>query len=308
MQYALIPETEIRVSRLCLGTMTFGAPVPAGEAVSLTRLALDKYGVNFVDTANMYEGYNRVAGSAGGVAEEIVGEAVKGRRQDFVIATKLGMKVGSAPEDDMTSPEAIRVQLRRSLKRLQTDYVDVYYLHRYDPATPPQAIARAMGNEMKNGLIRAWAVSNYSADQLKALLAAAREENVTPPVLCQPQMSLLCQGPKKDLLPLCAENGMGVVPYQALHGGYLTGKYRKEAAAPSGSRMAEKPGWMKTMTDADWQIVENAREEARKAGITMTQYALRWALGQQGVVSVLIGVKREEQLREAAQALAQEVV
>ena len=195
----MIPGTDIRVSRLCLGTMTFGAPVPAGEAVSLTRLALDEYGVNFVDTANMYEGYNRVAGSAGGVAEEIVGEAVKGRRQDFVIATKLGMKVGSAPEDDMTSPEAIRVQLRRSLKRLQTDYVDVYYLHRYDPATPPQEIARAMGNEMKNGLIRAWAVSNYTADQLKALLAAAREENVTPPVLCQPQMSLLCQ----DLKGIC---------------------------------------------------------------------------------------------------------
>ncbi|MBR6185550.1 MAG: aldo/keto reductase [Clostridia bacterium] len=304
MQYTMIPGTPMRVSRLCLGTMTFGTPVPAQEAVSLTRLALDAYGVNFIDTANMYEGYSRSAGSAGGVAEEIVGRAVKGRRGDFIIATKLGMKVGPAPEDDMTGPEAIRVQLRRSLHRLQTDYVDVYYLHRYDPDTPPHLIARAMGEEMKEGLIRAWAVSNYTAEQLKALLLAAKEENVAAPVLCQPQMSLLCQGPCLDMLPLCAENGLGVVPYQVLHGGYLTGKYAKETAAPSGSRMAEKPGWMKPMTDADWRIVENARAEALKAGVTMTQYALSWALRQQGVVSALIGVKREEQLREAAEALA----
>ncbi len=304
MQYARIPGTDIRVSRLCLGTMTFGVPVPAEEAVRLIRLARDVYGVNFIDTANMYEGYNRSAGSAGGVAEEIVGRAVQARRGDFIIATKLGMKVGSAPEDDMTSPAAIRVQLRRSLKRLNTDYVDVYYLHRYDPDTPPQLIARTMGEEMKAGLIRTWAVSNYTAEQLKALLAAAKEENVPAPVLCQPQMSLLCPGPVRDLLPLCAENGMGVVPYQVLHGGYLTGKYALDAAAPSGSRMAEKPGWMKPMTDADWQIVETARAEARQEGITITQHALRWAAAQQGVVSALIGVKREEQIREAAEALA----
>ena len=304
MKYAVIPRTEMKVSRLCLGTMTFGAPVPAVEAIRLIQAAREDFGINFVDTANMYEGYNRMAGSAGGVAEEIVGKAVEGRRSDFVIATKLGMKVGTAPEDDMTSPAAIRTQLRRSLKRMRTDYVDVYYLHRFDPDTPPALIARAMGEEIKAGLIRAWAVSNYTADQLQALLAAAREECVSAPVLCQPQMSLLCQRPLQELLPLCAEENLGVVPYQVLHGGYLTGKYTARAAAPAGSRMAEKPGWMKPMTDADWQTVESAGREARKQGLTMTQYALRWALSQQSVVSALIGVKREEQLKEASEALA----
>ncbi len=304
MEYAVIPGTEMKVSRLCLGTMTFGVPVPEAEAVRLTRFALDACGINFIDTANMYEGYNRSAGSAGGVAEEIVGKAAEGRRSDFVIATKLGMKVGTAPEDDMTSPAAVRTQLTRSLKRLKTDYVDVYYLHRFDPVTPPGEIARAMGEELKAGRIRAWGVSNYTCGQLKALIAAAREENVPQPVLCQPQMSLLCQGPLEDLVPYCRERGMGVVPYQVLHGGYLTGKYRAVSDAPAGSRMAEKPGWMKPMTEADWEIVENARREAAQAGLTMAQYALRWALSQQGVTSALIGVKREEQIKEAAEALA----
>ena len=304
MKYAVIPGTEMRVSRLSLGTMTFGAPVAAEDAVWLTRQALDEYGVNWIDTANMYEGYNRTAGSAGGVAEEIVGRAAEGRRDAFVISTKLGMKVGNAPEDDMTSPEAIRVQLRRSLKRMKTDWVDVYYLHRYDPDTPPALIARAMGEELKAGTIRAWAVSNYTAEQLCALLAAAEEENVSGPALCQPQMSLLHREPLEDLVPLCREKGIGVVPYQALHGGYLTGKYAAETAAPAGSRMAEKPGWMKPMTAEDWRTVETVREEARKAGISMAQYALRWAAEQSGVISVLIGVKREEQIREAAEALA----
>jgi aryl-alcohol dehydrogenase-like predicted oxidoreductase len=117
-------------------------------------------------------------------------------------------------------------------------------------------------------------------------------------------MSLLCRGPLEDLVPYCRERGMGVVPYQVLHGGYLTGKYRAVSDAPAGSRMAEKPGWMKPMTEADWEIVENARREAAQAGLTMAQYALRWALSQQGVTSALIGVKREEQIKEAAEALA----
>lgn len=304
MQYAMIPGTDMKVSRLCLGTMTFGTPVSAPEAIRLMRLARDEYGINFVDTANMYEGYNRSAGSPGGVAEEIVGKALAGRRGDFIIATKLGMKVGTAPEDDMTSPAAIHTQLRRSLKRLGTDWVDIYYLHRFDPDTPPQLIARAMGEELKAGRVRAWAVSNYTAEQLSALLNAAKEENVAAPALCQPQMSLLCQGPVGDLLPLCSEHGMGVVPYQVLHGGYLTGKYAADSAAPKGSRMAEKPGWMKPMAEADWKTVEDARAAARAQGCTMVQYALRWALSQQGVVSALIGVKREEQIREAVAALA----
>lgn len=303
MKYSVIPGTDLNVSKICLGTMTFGSPVAEPDAIRLVRYAMDEHGINFVDTANMYEGYNRYAGSAGGVAEEILGKAVAGRRDQFVLATKVGMKVGNAPEDENTSPEAIRVQLRRSLKRMNTDYVDLYYLHRFDPNTEPHLIARAIGKELKAGTIRAWGVSNYTAEQLKALLAAAKEENVIAPAMCQPALSMVNTAALNDMLPLCAAEGIGVIPYQILQGGILTGKYRRGQAAPAGSRLAEKPEWMKPFTDEVYAVIERSAEESAKLGISMTQYAIRWSLGQPGVVSTLVGVKREEQIAEAAAAL-----
>lgn len=303
MKYSVIPGTDMNVSRVCLGTMTFGSPVPEADAIRLVRYAMDEHGINFVDTANMYEGYNRFAGSSGGVAEEILGKAVEGRRGDFILATKVGMKVGSAPEDENTSPEAIRVQLRRSLKRMNTDYMDLYYLHRFDPNTDPHDIARAIGDELKAGTIRAWGVSNYTADQLAALLAAAREENIAAPAMCQPALSLVNTGALADILPLCARENIGVIPYQILQGGMLTGKYRRGQAAPMGSRLAEKPEWMKPFTDEVYAVIEHSAEMAAQRGVTMTQYALQWALEQPAVVSALVGVKRESQIAEAAAAL-----
>ena len=302
MQYVRIPGTELRVSRICLGTMTFGSPVGEEDAVRLVRYALDEHNINFIDTANMYEGYNRYAGSAGGVAEEIVGKAVRGARDRFVVATKVGMKVGTEPVDENTSPEAIRVQLRRSLKRMGTDYVDVYYLHRFDPDTEPQAIARAMGDELRAGTIRAWGVSNYTAPQLAALLEAARRENVPAPALCQPALSLLNRAALDDMLPLCEKENIGVVPYQVLQGGVLTGKYKRGAAAPEGSRLAEKPEWLKPFTDEVYNVLAECERAAEAAGVSMTQHALRWALAQPAVVSALIGDKRTEQIDEAARA------
>ena len=302
MQYVRIPGTELRVSRICLGTMTFGSPVGEEAAVRLVRYALDEHNINFIDTANMYEGYNRYAGSAGGVAEEIVGKAVRGARDRFVVATKVGMKVGTEPVDENTSPEAIRVQLRRSLKRMDTDYVDIYYLHRFDPDTEPQAIARAMGDELRAGTIRAWGVSNYTAPQLAALLEAARRENVPAPALCQPALSLLNRAALDDMLPLCEKENIGVVPYQVLQGGVLTGKYKRGAAAPEGSRLAEEPEWLKPFTDEVYNVLAECERAAEAAGVSMTQHALRWALAQPAVVSALIGVKRTEQIDEAAKA------
>lgn len=302
MQYARIPGTDLRVSRICLGTMTFGSPVGEEDAVRLVRCALEEHNINFIDTANMYEGYNRYAGSAGGVAEEIVGKALRGARDRFVVATKVGMKVGTEPVDENTSPEAIRVQLRRSLKRMGTDYVDVYYLHRFDPDTEPQAIARAMGSELRAGTIRAWGVSNYTAPQLAALLEAAKRENVPAPALCQPALSLLNRSALEDMLPLCETEHIGVVPYQVLQGGVLTGKYKRGAAVPEGSRLAEKPEWLKPFTDEVYDVLAECERAAEAEGVTMTQHALRWALAQPAVVSALIGVKHAGQIEEVAKA------
>ncbi len=299
----LLPGTGIRVSPICLGTMTFGSPLEEKEAVRLLNYAYDTYGLNFIDTANMYEGYNRYAGSPGGVAEEIVGKAVSSRRDQFVIATKVGMKVGVAPEDENTSPDAIRVQLRRSLKRLGTDYVDLYYLHRFDPETAPEEIVRAIGAEIKAGLIRAWGFSNYTYEQAEALWNAAKNENIPLPSVCQPAYSLLNAVNAEKLIPLCVKNGIGIIPYQLLQGGLLTGKYRRNEKAPEGSRMAEKPEWMKPLTEESWNIIENTVSNAAQEGLTPVQYVLKDALRMEGTVSALLGFKRQEQIDEAARIL-----
>ncbi len=297
----VIPGTEILVPPVCLGTMTFGTPVGEDDAVRLVHRAFDR-GVDFIDTANMYEGYARYAGSAGGVAERIVGRAVKGARHRYVIATKLGMKVGDAPEDQFTSPAAIRRQLDRSLSLLGTDYVDVYYLHRYDPATPPEEIVQAMDRERAAGRIRCYAVSNYAPDPLAALLAAADRLGLPRPALCQPPLSLLRPDALQSLVPLCASEGLGVVPYQILEGGLLTGKYRRGAAPPAGSRAEEKPDWVRPLDDAFFDRLDAIAADAAAEGLPMLPYAILWALRQPAVLSAIVGAKRGEQIDAAVDA------
>jgi aryl-alcohol dehydrogenase-like predicted oxidoreductase len=302
MKHNTIPMTDISVSPICLGTMTFGTPVGEAEAIRLVHHGLD-CGINFIDTANMYEGYARYAGSSGGVAEEIVGKAIRGRRSSFVISTKLGMKVGPDPEDEFTSPAAISRQLDRSLKRLGVDYIDLYYLHKYDPNTAPEAIVQALDGAIRAGKIRAWAVSNYTAEQLQGLLKAADSLNLPRPRLCQPALSLLKPDALSDLLPLCLDEKIAAVPYQILQGGLLTGKYRQGQTAPEGSRMAEKPEWLWKADDGLYEKLDRIEREALACGLTMTQYAIRWVLEQPAVVSAIVGVKRAEQIDEAMQAV-----
>lgn len=296
-----IPHTQLAVSPVCLGTMTFGTPVGEADAITLVHQALDR-GVNFIDTANIYEGYARYLGSAGGAAEEIVGKAVAGRRDDYVIATKLGMKVGTAPEDEGTSAAAICKQLDLSLKRLALDCVDLYYLHKPDPAAPLAETLGALEAGIRAGKLRHYGVSNYSAAQLAELLRTADANGLPRPVACQPPLSLLKPEVTTDLLPLCAREQIAVVPYQVLQGGLLTGKYRRGQPLPPDSRKAEKDAWVWNLDDALFDRIEQIEREAKANGMAMTQYALAWALRQPGVVSVILGVKRREQLEEAIAA------
>ena len=302
MKFSQIPNTDLKVSRICLGTMTYGAPVGKDEAIKLTHKAIDM-GINFIDTANMYEGYNRSPGSSGGVAERILGEALKDRRNDVVLATKVGMPVGDAPEDKGTSPAAIRKQLHRSLKYLRTDFVDIYYLHKPDPDSPLVETLAELARMIGQGKIRYYGISNYSAEQLDELLTIADENKLPRPVVCQPPLSLLRQDVTKDLLPLCEQQQIAVVPYQILQGGLLTGKYRRGQPLPENSRKKEKNSWVWDLTDEVFDRLEEIERQAKKNGISMTQYAIRWVLSQQAVVSAIVGVKRIEQLEEAVRAL-----
>lgn len=298
MKYNLVSGTDFSVSAICMGTMTFGSPVCEKDAIELIHYGLEK-GINFIDTANMYEGYNRFAGSHGGVAEEIIGKSIAKNRSKYIVATKLGMKVGDAPEDEFTSPAAIQKHLDRSLKLLGTDYIDVYYLHKYDPHTPPLEILNALELQKKAGKLRFYAVSNYSATELSKLIDTAKKNSIPLPALCQPQLSLLADSSAKDILPLCAENGIGVVPYKILHGGVLTGKYKRGGEIPKNSRYAEKPDWVGCFDDALFDCLEEYERKASAAGLSMTQYAIQRVLEQQGVVSAIVGVKSKEQIDEA---------
>jgi L-glyceraldehyde 3-phosphate reductase len=299
MQRRLIPGTDLRVSTLCLGTMTFGTPVGEADAIRLTRQALD-LGVNFVDTANMYEGYTRFIGSPGGVAEEILGKALKGVRERVVLATKVGMKIGPADDDQGLSRKHIEREIERSLSRLQCDWVDIYYMHKPDPAVPLAESAGAFDGLKRAGKIRAWGVSNFSAAQLSALLKVCDENGWGRPAMVQPAYSLLKREIEQDLLPLCQREQMGVIPYQVLQGGMLTGKYQRGQPAPGGSRQAEKPEWTLPLTDTTFDSLERVQAEARAAGRSLAQHALRALLEKPGVASLIVGVKRSEQLRELA--------
>jgi len=298
-----IPKTDIKICSVTLGTMTYGSPVGFEDAVALTKYAVDK-GINLIDTANMYEGYNRYAGSAGGVAEEIIGKALKSfSRKDVLVATKVGMKVGPAPEDEGTSPAAIEKQLDKSLKRLDTDYIDIYYLHRPDPAVPLVEILSSLKKQMDLGKIRYYGISNYSAQQLRELLDVADANTLPRPVVCQPPLSLLKGDVLEDLIPLCVAEGIGVIPYQIYQGGLLTGKYKRGMKAPEGSRAAEKPEWVWQMDDALFDKLEAYEAEASKRGLTLAQYALNWVLEQDGVVSAIVGVKNTHQIDDALEAI-----
>ena len=303
MEKNSIPNTELNVSSICLGTMTFGTPVAEADAIELTQWAIEN-GVNFIDTANMYQGYTRSLGSAGEVAENILGKALQGRRDKVVLATKVGMKVGPESEDEYTSPVAIEKQLNKSLKRLGTDYVDIYYLHRPDPNTALVDTIGALDEAITQGKIRHYGISNYSAEQTAELLKVADENSLPRPVIHQPPYSLLKTEVEEELLPLCAKEQIAVAPYQVLQGGVLTGKYSRSQAAPEGSRIAEKPGWAPELSDEVFDKLEAIESQAKANGQSMLEYTLKETLAKPAVVSLVLGVKRIEQIESLIAAVS----
>ncbi|MEW6749886.1 MAG: aldo/keto reductase [Candidatus Latescibacterota bacterium] len=303
MKRCVLPGTDLEVSALCLGTMTFGTPVGEEEATALVLRALD-LGVNFVDTANSYEGYARYVGSPGGVAEEILGRALRGRRHQVVLATKVGMKVGPTEDDEGLSPAHVRRQCDRSLQRLATDRIDLYYMHRPDPRTPLEESVAAFAGLVGAGKVRHWGVSNFPADQARTLLEVCDRGGWPRPVAHQPALSLLRRDIEADLLPLCWQEGIAVIPYRVLESGLLTGKYRPGHEPPPGSRAADKPDWVPLLRDAALMgRLEELGAEARASGQTLLEYALRQTVRVPGIASLVLGFRRVEQVEEAARAL-----
>ncbi|MEM7118690.1 MAG: aldo/keto reductase [Chloroflexota bacterium] len=293
-----ITNTSIVVSPICLGTMTFGRPVGEKEAIRLVHWALD-HGINFFDTADMYEGYDRTAGSAGGVAETILGKALEGRRERAIITTKVGNAVG----DDQYAGSGlgrthILHQVEASLRRLQTDTIDFYLLHRPDSATPLSESIATMAELITTGKIRYWGISNFSAAKIRIINAICQAQRWPRPVISQPAYSWLKRDVEAGHLSLCQELGIAVTPYQPLQGGLLTGKYRAGQKPAADSRLLASPNWLQTPDAEMYTRLQQFEAEAQTADLMPPQYAVHWLLGQTAVKSVVVGVKSIEQLQE----------
>ncbi len=302
MNHRTLGSSGLLVSPICLGTMTFGEPVSEPDAIRLVHGAID-LGINFIDTANVYEGYKRYLGSAGGTAEEIVGKAIQGRRNQVVVATKVGAPVGPGPQDRGLSPSHILREVDQSLRRLQTDYIDLYIVHWPDKHVPLETTMAALDQAVRQGKVRAIGASNHSAAQLCEMLWLADRNGWSKIVSSQVPFSLLRREFHNDLA-FCQRHSIAVTPYQPLQGGLLTGKYSRGQAPQGDSRAAEKPDWMWELNDALFDRLEGVERLASEIDAPPAQYALAWALAQTAMSSLVVGVKNMKQIQDAVTSLS----
>lgn len=291
MTYRRIPKTDIDVSTICLGTMTFGTPVAAEEAVRIVHWALD-HGINFMDTADIYEGYNRRPGTAGGVGESILGDALAGRRNGAIITTKVGNDVGSGK--GLTNSHIHR-QIDASLRRLRTDYVDFYQLHRPDAETPLEQSIAAVVELIAAGKVRHWGFSNFDAEAIRKMMSLCDANRWPRPVINQPHYSWLSRDIETDQMPVCRSEHIAITPYRSLEGGWLTGKYRQGRSIPADSRVSES-SWLKEPDEVTYRRIEDFISEAADRRIDPSRYALQWVLERPGIASVVVGTKSIAQI------------
>lgn len=300
-EYRRIADTELLVSTVCLGTMTFGTPVGETDSIRLVHEAMD-LGITFIDTADIYEGYARQLGSPGGVAEEILGKALKNRRDRVVITSKVGNSVGAEPDQTGLGRAHMERQLNASLRRLQTDRLDIYELHKSDSATPLEETVGTIGAFITAGKVRHWGLSNMSPAEIGALLRLCDSLGVPRPVVAQPLYNWLNREAESDYLPICRASRISITPYQPLQGGLLTGKYNRTAPPPRGSRAAEQARWLPALDEKLFDRLDAFTAEASARGRLPLNHALRWLLDQPSISSVVVGCKTPAQLRDIVNA------
>ncbi len=302
MKYRLLGRGGVRVSTICLGTVYFGTQVPAAESVRIIQAALDQ-GVNFIDTA---ESYMR---PQYGVAEETVGRALQGRRHAVVLATKkrydpAQFRTGG-PDDHGLSRHQIVTAVEHSLRRLGTDYIDLYYPHHVDPEVALEETLRAFDDLVRAGKVRAIGLSNYPAWKVVEALWIADRRHLAPVVCVQTLYNLLDRGAERELAPACAQYGLSLVPYSPLAGGVLTAKYAAGQDLPSGSRAAMvghahsgRPGHIPVLSERNLAVAQRLTALAADHGASAGQLSIAWLLHQPQVTSVIIGASSVAQLDE----------
>ena len=297
-------RTGLRVSQVCLGTMTFGLQTGREEAFAIMDAA-EEAGIDFLDVADVYPLGGDL--STAGRTEEIVGEWLGGKRDRFVVATKVYNPVGPGPNDKGNSRRHVIDACERSLRRLRTDWIDLYYIHRWDPETPIDETLGAMDDLRRAGKIRYAACSNTAAWQLMEALWCADRNGTVRFDAVQPRYNLLYRGIERELIPAAQANGVATIVYNPLAGGMLTGKYKRGETPREGTRFtlgnAAKLYQQRYWREAEMDVVERLAADVAARGKSITHVALRWALDQPGVTAAIVGASRAEQLRDSLKAV-----
>jgi aryl-alcohol dehydrogenase-like predicted oxidoreductase len=294
MKYRFLGKTGLKVSELCLGAMTFGRE--ADEATS--RRILDRFieaGGNFIDTADVY---------TQGASEEIVGRWLKGKnRDDFIIATKVRFPMGQGPNDAGLSRKHILAGVEASLRRLSTDYIDLYQVHCWDGSTPLEETLSTLNDLVRSGKVRYLGASNYSGWQLQKAIDLSRHTGWEAFTCLQPLYNLLDRSLEWELLPVCQNEGLGIIPWSPLRGGWLSGKFRRGMSAPpEGTRVkiAEEQGWSESWSaynnEHTWSVLDALFAVAKAVDKAPAQVAINWLLQRPGVTAPIIGARTLEQL------------
>ena len=287
MQYRQLGSTGLRVSTVGLGTNNFGFRMDEESSLRVAKFAVDQ-GINFFDTANSY---------GRGLSEERIGKALKGIRQDVIIATKVGNPMGDGTNDRGASRYHIMQQVEDSLRLLQTDYIDLYQIHRPDPNTPIEETLRALDDLVHQGKVRYIGGSNYNGWQTAEAVLKARALGLNEFVTMQPEYNMLNRSIEAELLPFCDKYNIGILPYYPLASGFLTGKYLQGQEAPEGTRLAgNERAKENTLTDKNFSILSKLSKFAEDRGHPMVELAIAWLLAKPAVSSVIAGATKEEQV------------
>lgn len=308
MEYVKLGRTGLEVSRICLGCMTYGAPVTGGlqpgrhawalderESQPFLRQALD-LGVNFFDTANIY---------SSGASEEVLGRFLAGnvRRESVVVATKVHGPMRDEPNGRGLSRKAILFEVEESLRRLRTDFIDLYQIHRWDDETPIEETLEALHDLVKSGKVRYLGASSMHAWQFTKALYLADRHGLTRFVSMQNHYNLLYREEEREMMPLCRSEGVGVIPWSPLARGRLARPWDAQATRRLETDQFGKTLYARTV-EADKRVVERVGQVAERRGVPRAQVALAWLLGKPGVTSPIVGASRPEHLADAAAAVS----
>ncbi len=295
MKMRFLGNSGIKVSEICFGAMTFGGrgywkvigEVEQNGANELVNTALEG-GINFFDTADVY---------SEGLSEEILGKALGNRRKNIILATKVRGRTGKGPNDAGLSRKHIIDSCNKSLARLGTDYIDLYQIHSFDPYTPQEETLRALDDLVRAGKVRYIGVSNHTGWQLMKALSISEKQNLEKFITLQAYYSLVSRDLENELVPLCLDQKLGILPWSPLGGGFLTGKYRRGKERPKNARRTDPVNqFLQFDEEKGFMIVEELEKISRNHNATIAQAALNYLLRKPGVSSVIIGAKSKEQL------------